>query len=128
MISGKHIVTIVTAAKQVELVCKTYHLAKRNLSFRRPKQVVLQMQPFLMNIFNIKRGDKRQENDVLKMFVTQCYTLTISGLNINACCIWQQATTLNLLKISSMCADGLRTLVDAEAEVGSYGHQVGEDV
>ena len=35
-----------------------------------------------MNIFNIKRSDKRQENDVLKMFVTQCYTLTISGLNI----------------------------------------------
>ena len=40
------------------------------------------MQPFLINIFYIKRGDKRQENDVLKMFVTQCYTLTISGLNI----------------------------------------------
>ena len=35
-----------------------------------------------MNIFNIRRGDKRQGNDVLKMFVTQCYTLTISGLNL----------------------------------------------
>jgi hypothetical protein len=75
-------VTNVAAAKQVELVCKTYHLAKRNLSFRRPKQVVLQMRAFLMNIFNIKRGDKRQENDVLKMFVTQCYVLTVSGLNL----------------------------------------------
>ena len=40
------------------------------------------MQPFLINIFNIKRGDKRQENDVLKMFVTQCYVLTVSGLNL----------------------------------------------
>ena len=40
------------------------------------------MQPFLINIFNIKRGDKRQENDVLKMFVTQCYVLTTSDLNI----------------------------------------------
>ena len=75
-------ITNIAAAKQVELVCKTYHLAKRNLSFRRPKQVVLQMQPFLIKIFYIKRGDKRQENDVLKMFITQCYTLTISGLNI----------------------------------------------
>ena len=35
-------VTNVAAAKQVELVCETYHLAKRNLSFRRPKQVELQ--------------------------------------------------------------------------------------
>ena len=75
-------VTNVAAAKQVELVCETYHFAKRNLSFRRPKQVVLQMQPFLINIFYIKRGDKRQENDVLKMFVTQCYVLTVSGLNL----------------------------------------------
>ena len=40
------------------------------------------MQPFLINIFYIKRGDKRQENDVLKMFVTQCYVLTVSGLNL----------------------------------------------
>jgi hypothetical protein len=40
----------------------------------------------------------------------------------------QQATTLNLLKISSMCADESRTLVEAEAEIGSDGHQVGEDV
>ena len=40
------------------------------------------MRPFLMNIFNIKRGDKRQENDVLKMLVTQCYVLTVSGLNL----------------------------------------------
>ena len=75
-------VTNIAAAKQVELVRETYHLALQNLSFRRPKQVVLQMRPFLMNIFNIKRGDKRQENEVLKMFVTQCYVLTVSGLNI----------------------------------------------
>jgi hypothetical protein len=40
------------------------------------------MRPFLMNIFNIKRGDKRHENDVLEMFVTQCYVLTVSGLNL----------------------------------------------
>ena len=75
-------VTNIAAAKQVELVRKTYHLAMQNLSFRRAKQVVLQMQPFLIKIFYIKRGDKRQENDVLKMFVTQCYVLTVSGLNL----------------------------------------------
>jgi hypothetical protein len=40
------------------------------------------MRPFLMNIFNIKRSDKRQGNDVLKMFVTQYYVLTVSGLNL----------------------------------------------
>lgn len=36
----------------------------------------------MINIFYIKRGDERHENDVLKMFVTQCYVLTDRGLNL----------------------------------------------
>ena len=41
------------------------------------------MQPFLINIFYIKRGDKRQENDVLKMFVTLFNELIFNGLSSN---------------------------------------------
>jgi peptidoglycan hydrolase-like amidase len=66
-------VTNIAAAKQVELVCKTYHLAKRNLSFRRPKQVELQQrfqtQQHNNNKINTKQAIKSTKSDVLKINV-----------------------------------------------------------
>jgi phosphomevalonate kinase len=56
------------------LVCKTYHLAKRNLSFRRPKQVELQhrfkTQQRNNNKINTKQAIKSTKSDVLKTNVT----------------------------------------------------------
>ena len=66
-------VTNIAAAKQVELVCKTYHLAKRNLSFRRPKQVELQQRIQTRqrnnNKINTKQAIKSTKSDVLKINV-----------------------------------------------------------